>query len=106
MTGETDGELFELRRDGCAHSEPVSGGTVLATADAARRGRWTISMLPVELTFIGRHEPDCTVAGVGGWSRTGEPVGLHRRFSTGGPNVTALVFETGSGTDVAIAVIG
>src|ERR1700726_1655100 len=47
MTGETDGELFELRRGGRKHFEMVSGGTVLTTADAARRGRWTISMLPV-----------------------------------------------------------
>jgi hypothetical protein len=42
MTGEIDGEPYELRRDGRRRFTLVSRGTELARAEAARRGRWTI----------------------------------------------------------------
>lgn len=43
VTGEIDGDPFELRRDGRRRFTLVSTGTVRGTAEAARRGRWTIS---------------------------------------------------------------
>ena len=42
MTGEIDGETYELRRDGRRRFTLVSRGTELARAEAARRGQWTI----------------------------------------------------------------
>ena len=44
MTGELDGDRYELRRDGRRRFVLMSSGTVLATAEAARRGSWTISV--------------------------------------------------------------
>jgi hypothetical protein len=43
MTGEIAGKPYELRRDGRRHLSLVSAGIVLATADAAKSGRWTIA---------------------------------------------------------------
>jgi hypothetical protein len=43
VTGEIDDDPFELRRDGRRRFTLVSSGTVIATAEAATRGRWTIS---------------------------------------------------------------
>jgi hypothetical protein len=42
MTGEIDGEPYELRRDGRRRFTLVSRGTELARAQAARRGQWTV----------------------------------------------------------------
>jgi len=42
MTGEIDGEAYELRRDGRRRFTLISRGTELARAEAARRGQWTI----------------------------------------------------------------
>jgi hypothetical protein len=44
MAGDLDGSRFELRRDGRSHFTLVGSGTVLATAEATARGRWTISV--------------------------------------------------------------
>ena len=44
MVGDLDGSPFELRRDGRSRFTLVSLGTVLATAEATARGRWTISV--------------------------------------------------------------
>jgi hypothetical protein len=44
MTGELDGNPFELRRDGRRRFTLSSSGTMLATAEATARGRWTISV--------------------------------------------------------------
>ena len=44
MAGELDGTPFELRRDGRRRFTLTSSGTVLATAEATARGRWTISV--------------------------------------------------------------
>jgi hypothetical protein len=43
MTGEVDGEVYELQRDNRKHFALVQSGCALVTADAGRRGRWTIS---------------------------------------------------------------
>jgi hypothetical protein len=43
MTGEVDGQTYELRRDGRKHFSLIQSGRVLITADAGRRGRWAIS---------------------------------------------------------------
>lgn len=43
MTGEIDGHRFEVRRNGRRQFTLTSAGLVLASVDAARRGRWTIS---------------------------------------------------------------
>jgi hypothetical protein len=43
VTGEIDGDPCELRRDGRRRFTLMSSGTVLATAEAVKRGRWTIS---------------------------------------------------------------
>ncbi|MBV9595142.1 MAG: hypothetical protein JO147_15255 [Actinobacteria bacterium] len=42
-TGELDGETFQLQRDGRRCFTLTSSGTVVATAEAGRRGRWMIS---------------------------------------------------------------
>jgi hypothetical protein len=42
VKGEIDGEPYELRRDGRRRFMLASGGTEVARAQAARRGRWTI----------------------------------------------------------------
>lgn len=42
MTGEIDGEPYELRPDGRKRFTLVRLGTELATAEAKRRGSWTI----------------------------------------------------------------
>lgn len=44
MTGEIDGNPLELRRDGRRRFTLVSSDTVLATAEAARRTPWTITV--------------------------------------------------------------
>ena len=44
MARDLDGSPFELRRDGRSRFTLVSSGTVLATAEATARGRWTISV--------------------------------------------------------------
>ena len=44
MTGEFDGVRYELRRDGRKRFELVGSGAVLATAQAARRGRWEVML--------------------------------------------------------------
>jgi signal transduction histidine kinase len=50
-------------------------------------------LLPADLTLIGRYE-EGTVAGVAGWSATGEPVPTRSRASLGGRNVTEMVRKT------------
>jgi signal transduction histidine kinase len=52
-------------------------------------------LLLVDFTFVSRYDPDGTVTNVGGWNRTGDPVEVGTRYSTGGQNVTTLVLETG-----------
>jgi signal transduction histidine kinase len=52
-------------------------------------------LLRADFTFIGRSDPDGTIANVGGWNRTGDPVEVGTRYSLGGQNVTTLVLETG-----------
>ena len=42
MTGEIDGEPYELRRDGRRRFTLISRGTEFARAEAGRRGQWTI----------------------------------------------------------------
>jgi hypothetical protein len=42
MSGEIDGEPYELRRDGRRGFTLLSRGRDLAKAQAARRGRWTV----------------------------------------------------------------
>jgi hypothetical protein len=42
MTGEIDGEPYELRCDGRRRFTLVGRGTQVATAEAVRRGRWTV----------------------------------------------------------------
>ena len=42
VSGEIDGEPYELRRDGRRRFIFVSRGAELATAQAASRGRWTV----------------------------------------------------------------
>lgn len=42
MTGEIDGEPYELRPDGRKRFTLVRRGTELASAEAQRRGAWTI----------------------------------------------------------------
>jgi hypothetical protein len=42
ITGEVDGEAYELRPDGRKRFTLVCLGTELATAEAKRRGPWTI----------------------------------------------------------------
>jgi len=44
MTGDLDGHPYELGRDGRKHFFLAQEGSVLATADAARRGSWAISV--------------------------------------------------------------
>ena len=44
MAGDLDGSPVELRREGRSRFTLVSSGTVLASADATARGRWTISV--------------------------------------------------------------
>ena len=51
-------------------------------------------LLPVDLTLIGRYDGQSSVTGVGGWSRTGDPVPIGTRAAVGGRNVTSLVLET------------
>jgi hypothetical protein len=41
-TGEIDGEPFEMRRAGRRRFSFARSGTVLATDEAGKRGRWTI----------------------------------------------------------------
>jgi hypothetical protein len=43
MTGDVDGNPYELRRDGRKRFALVSSGTVLATAGAPKRNQWTIT---------------------------------------------------------------
>jgi len=42
MTGELDGQPYELGRAGRKHFLLMQAGVVVATADAGRRGRWAI----------------------------------------------------------------
>ena len=42
-TGEIDGQPFEIRREGRRRFTLATSGTVLATAVAGKRGRWTVS---------------------------------------------------------------
>ena len=42
VTGEIDGEPYEVRPGGRKRFALLSSGTELATAEAAARGRWTI----------------------------------------------------------------
>ena len=44
MTGELDGQQYELGRAGRKHFFLAQAGRMLATADAATRGRWSISV--------------------------------------------------------------
>jgi hypothetical protein len=44
MTGDVDGNPYELRRDGRKRFALVSSGTVLATAGAPKRNQWTITV--------------------------------------------------------------
>ena len=44
MAGELDGEPYELGRAGRKHFFLAQTGQVLVTADAAKRGRWSISV--------------------------------------------------------------
>jgi hypothetical protein len=44
MAGEIDGNTFELRRDGRRRFTLVSSGAALASAEAARRTPWTITV--------------------------------------------------------------
>lgn len=44
MTGEIDGHPYQLQRDGRRRFTLVGSDAVLATAAAAGRGRWTISV--------------------------------------------------------------
>lgn len=44
ITGELDGQPYEIRRDGRRRFYLIQAGVVLATADAAKRGRWAISV--------------------------------------------------------------
>jgi hypothetical protein len=44
MTGDLDGHPYELGRDGRKHFFLAQAGSVLATADAGRRGSWAISV--------------------------------------------------------------
>ena len=44
MAGELGGRRYEFARDGRKRFSLIEGGRVLATADAARRGRWAISV--------------------------------------------------------------
>jgi hypothetical protein len=43
VTGEIDGKPFQLRRDARRRFTLVSSDTIVATAEAARSGRWTIT---------------------------------------------------------------
>jgi len=44
MTGELDGQSYELGRDGRRHFFLMQAGVVIAAANAGRRGSWTISV--------------------------------------------------------------
>lgn len=44
MTGDIDGNLFELRRDGRRRFTLASSDTVFATAEAPRRAPWSITL--------------------------------------------------------------
>jgi hypothetical protein len=44
MTGEIDGDSFEFRREGRGRFTLVSSAGLLATAEVAGRGRWTMSV--------------------------------------------------------------
>jgi hypothetical protein len=44
MTGELDGEQYEFGRAGRKHFSLMHAGRVLAAADSAGRGRWTIAV--------------------------------------------------------------
>jgi GAF domain-containing protein len=52
-------------------------------------------LLEVDLTHIGRYEPDDAVVGVSGWSRTGDHVPVGTRTHLDSDTVTGLVFDTG-----------
>jgi signal transduction histidine kinase len=52
-------------------------------------------LLPADYTLVARYDADATYTGVGGWSRSGDPVGVGRTFDLGGESVAALVLETG-----------
>jgi hypothetical protein len=43
VTGEIDGNPFQVRRDARRRFTLVSSDTIVATAEAARRGQWTIA---------------------------------------------------------------
>jgi GAF domain-containing protein len=84
------GEQAALRRVATlvARGEPPEA---VFAAVAQEVGR----LLLVDFTFVSRYDPDGTVTNVGGWNRTGDPVEVGTRYSTGGQNVTTLVLETG-----------
>jgi signal transduction histidine kinase len=52
-------------------------------------------LLDVDLTAMGRYDPDDVVTGVGVWSASGGDQGPGVRMPLGGQNVTTLVFESG-----------
>jgi hypothetical protein len=75
VTGEVAGTPFELQRDGRRRFTLVSSGTVLATAEAAKRGRWTVSAdgSAYQLRRASRWRSDTEVC------RDGVPVGSIRK---------------------------
>jgi signal transduction histidine kinase len=54
-------------------------------------------LLGVDFALLSRYETDGTVAVVGGWARAdpGGPQAVGLRFPSGGPNIHAMVLETG-----------
>jgi signal transduction histidine kinase len=73
-----------------ARAAPAEEVLTAVTAEAG-------DLLAADLTALNRFDPDGTVTAVGAWARAGfalpRPVGT--RWSTGGGNVTTMVFETG-----------
>ena len=51
-------------------------------------------LLGVEYTYMGRYEPDGTLAFVASWGKAGKPFQAGSRGSLGGNNLVTIVFET------------
>jgi signal transduction histidine kinase len=51
-------------------------------------------LLDVEYTYMGRYDPDGTLAFVASWGKAGKPFQAGSRGSLGGNNLVTIVFET------------
>jgi PAS domain S-box-containing protein len=82
-------EQAALRRVATLVAQAAPPEEVFAAVTTEVRG-----LLAVDLTAMGRYDPDGTVTYVG-WSTTGDEGALGVRVPLGGRNMVTLVFETG-----------